>query len=179
MERRRFDTMSMPPIGHRVPTCRRCSIGSNRPPHFQSLDHHHVSHPMPCRGIAYQPRVQTLGTHPDKETRVLKERRMVSVSRTSAPAYPMRCSFRTHLFSGMRFPGRCPGLVCVAPLGQLAKLQRPASCGAGCWRAVMLARGGVGARGLFMSAAEFSECILLAVVGRVTATGSSRRSFSF
>jgi hypothetical protein len=23
----------------------------------------------------------------------------------------------------MRFPGRCPGLVCVAPLGQLAKLQ--------------------------------------------------------
>ena len=27
----------------------------------------------------------------------------------------MRCSFRTHLFSWMRFPGRCPGLVCLAP----------------------------------------------------------------
>jgi hypothetical protein len=38
---------------------------------------------------------------------------------------------------------------------------------------------GVGARGLFMSAAEFSECILLAVVGMIMATSFSRRSFSF
>ena len=43
--------------------------------------------------------------------------------RISTPPFPMRCSFRTHLFFRMRFPGRCPGLVCVAPLGQLAKLQ--------------------------------------------------------
>ena len=27
----------------------------------------------------------------------------------------MRCSFRTHLFSRTGFPGRCPGLVCIAP----------------------------------------------------------------
>ena len=32
-----------------------------------------------------------------------------------------RCSFRTHLFFRMRFPGRCPGLVCVAPLGQMGR----------------------------------------------------------
>ena len=32
--------------------------------------------PMPQRGIAYQPRVPTLGLHPEKQTRVLKERRI-------------------------------------------------------------------------------------------------------
>jgi hypothetical protein len=31
---------------------------------------------MPQRGIAYQPRVPTLGILPEKETRVLKERRI-------------------------------------------------------------------------------------------------------
>ncbi len=64
------------------------------PPRFRSLCHqttfpipippNHVPDPMPCRGIAYQPRVQTLGIHPAKETRVLKERRITCVSRTSA-----------------------------------------------------------------------------------------------
>ena len=33
---------------------------------------------MPQRGIAYQPRVQTLGIHPAKKTRVLKERRIAA-----------------------------------------------------------------------------------------------------
>ena len=42
-------------------------------------------------------------------------RRLFSAPRTSPPTSPMRCSFRTHLFSWMRFPGRCPGLVCLAP----------------------------------------------------------------
>ena len=89
MEQWRFHA----PPGHRVPTCRRNSIGSNRPPRFRSLCYqitlpisgppNHVPDPMPCRGIAYQPRVQTLGIHPDKETRVLKERRIACVSRTS------------------------------------------------------------------------------------------------
>ncbi len=37
------------------------------------------------------------------------------------PGLPMRCSFRTHLFSGMRFPGRCPGLVCVTPSGYVVR----------------------------------------------------------
>ena len=39
---------------------------------------HHVSDPMPQRGIAYQPRVPTLGLHPEKQTRVLKERRIAA-----------------------------------------------------------------------------------------------------
>jgi hypothetical protein len=60
-----------------------------------------VSNHMPQRGLAYQPRVPTLGIHLSKLTRVLKERRRLSVSRTSTPAHPMRCSYRTHLFSGM------------------------------------------------------------------------------
>ena len=34
------------------------------------------SRSMPCRGIAYQPRVPTLGIHPKKQLRVLKERRI-------------------------------------------------------------------------------------------------------
>jgi hypothetical protein len=46
---------------------------------------HRISDPMPCRGIAYQPRVPTLGIHPDKQPRVLKERRIGCVPRTSAP----------------------------------------------------------------------------------------------
>ena len=33
----------------------------------------------------------------------------------------MRCCFRTHLFSRTRFPERCSGLVCVAPLGQFER----------------------------------------------------------
>jgi hypothetical protein len=33
---------------------------------------------MPQRGIAYQPRVQTLGIFPEKQTRVLKERRIIA-----------------------------------------------------------------------------------------------------
>jgi hypothetical protein len=36
----------------------------------------HGSDFMPQRGIAYQPRVPTLGIHPAKKTRVLKERRI-------------------------------------------------------------------------------------------------------
>jgi hypothetical protein len=43
------------------------------------------SRSMPCRGIAYQPRVPTLGIHPEKQPRVLKERRIGRVPRTSAP----------------------------------------------------------------------------------------------
>ena len=75
-----------------------------------------VSATMPCRGIAYQPRVPTLGIHPSKQTRVLKERRIVSVPRTSTPIHLMRCSFRTHLFSGMRFPGLAPWAGMHCPL---------------------------------------------------------------
>ena len=43
------------------------------------------SRSMACRGIAYQPRVPTLGIHPQRQPRVLKERRIGCVPRTSAP----------------------------------------------------------------------------------------------
>ena len=59
---------------------------------------HHVSDSMPCRGIAYQPRVPTLGIPPLKQTRVLKERRVFFVSRTLPPTH---CEFEarhTHSF---------------------------------------------------------------------------------
>ena len=39
---------------------------------------HRGSNPMPSRGIAYQPRVTTLRLHPEKQTRVLKERRIAA-----------------------------------------------------------------------------------------------------
>ena len=35
------------------------------------------------------------------------------------PALSMRCSFRTHPFSRIRFPGRCSGLVWIAPTRQI------------------------------------------------------------
>ena len=76
-------------------------------------------------GIAYQPRVPTLGTHPAKQLRVLKERRIASVSRTSTPAFPMRCSFRTHLFSGMWFPGRMPWAGMRCPVGAKGTMAFP------------------------------------------------------
>ena len=45
--------------------------------------------PIPCPegGIAYQPRVPTLGIHPKKESRVLKERRIGRVSWASTPPF--------------------------------------------------------------------------------------------
>jgi hypothetical protein len=43
----------------------------------------HVSDSMPCRGIAYQPTVQTLGIDPEKQTRVLKEGRIAAGLGTS------------------------------------------------------------------------------------------------
>ena len=46
---------------------------------------------------------ETLGIHPEKLTRVLKERRLFSASRRSMPAHPMRCFFRIpiHWIDGM------------------------------------------------------------------------------
>jgi hypothetical protein len=113
--------VSLDPIDHHVSDP--CATKSR----FRSLCHqttfpipvppNHVPDPMPCRGIAYQPRVQTLGIHPEKETRVLKERRILLMSRTSPPAHPMRCSFRTHHFSRMRFPGLAPWAGMHCPVG--------------------------------------------------------------
>ena len=99
MARWHFNPMSMPRMGI---ASRRVSAAPLEP-----LEHH-GSNPMPCRGIAYQPRVQTLGIHPEKETRVLKERRIAACLEPRPRAHPMRRSSRTRLFSRMRFLGRCP-----------------------------------------------------------------------
>ena len=72
----------------------------------------------PFRGITCQRRVPTLGIRREKQTRLLKERRLFSCLGPRARSPLMRCSFRTHQFSRMRFPGRCPGLICDAPSGQ-------------------------------------------------------------
>jgi hypothetical protein len=60
---------------------------------FRYRNADHVPDPMPCRGIAYQPRVPTLGIHPKKQPRVLKERRIGRVLRTSAPPILQVSSF--------------------------------------------------------------------------------------
>jgi hypothetical protein len=82
---------------------------------------HHVSDPMPQRGIAYQPRVPTLGLHPEKQTRVLKERRIAAC--LGRRPRPTLCGVPSeHTFSlGCGSQGWHPGLVCVAPLGQIER----------------------------------------------------------
>ena len=72
----------------------------------------------PFRGITCQRRVPTLGIRREKQTRLLKERRLFSCLGPRARSPLMRCPFRTHQFSRMRFPGRCHGLICDAPSGQ-------------------------------------------------------------
>jgi hypothetical protein len=61
---------------------------SQRPTAFPVPDPNRVSATMPCRGIAYQPRVPTLGLHPEKQIRVLKERRILFVS---GPRREVKC----------------------------------------------------------------------------------------
>ena len=142
------------PTGHRVPTCRSGSVGANPPTTFPipcpngasrpdvserlrwSQFRHHVPDPMPQRGIAYQPRVQTLGISPEKETRVLKERRIAAcLGYRPRPPYAVFLQNTPILSDGvpralpwagmhcplqgkLRFPERCSELVCVAPLGK-------------------------------------------------------------
>ena len=74
-----FRSRVLAPTGHRIPTCQRGSVAANR---------HLVSVTMPQRGIAYQPRVQTLGipgkTNPRSEgTPHSRE------PRTSTPAHAL------------------------------------------------------------------------------------------
>ena len=104
-------------LGNRVPLSWQGSVGAARTPRFRL----HVLTFHALKGHRIAAMGATLGIHPEKENRVLKERRIVSVSRTSTPAYPMRCSFRTHLFSRIQSQGWHPGLVCVAPLGQMER----------------------------------------------------------
>jgi hypothetical protein len=87
-----------------------------------SQSRHRVFDPMPQRGIAYQPRVQTLGILPEKETRVLKERRIAAcLGYRPRPFYAVFLQ-NTPIFVGaVPRQGLHPGLVCVAPLGQMAR----------------------------------------------------------
>ena len=93
---------------------------SNEPPVTEFYDAfpaiHHLSAPSP------HPRQSAASPHAPpkkskKQTRVLQERRILSVSRTSPPTFPMRCSFRTHPFSRMRFPGLAPWAGMHCPVG--------------------------------------------------------------
>lgn len=72
-----------------------------------------VRFPMSQRDIAYQPRVQPWEWDRGYEC-VLKERRMdrARVGDTTVCGVPSE-----RVVGGPLFPGRCPGLVCVAPLG--------------------------------------------------------------
>jgi hypothetical protein len=117
MEQWHFDPASMPKRASRSDVSARLRWSQSR---------HHVFVPMPQRGIAYQLRVPTLGIHQAKLTRVLKERRILSVSWTSTPPHPMRCSFRTHRFSRMRVPGLAPWAGMRCPLQ--GNLQFPGRC---------------------------------------------------
>ena len=93
---------------------------------------------MPQRGIAYQPRVPTLGILPEKETRVLKERRISARVPDIAPGLLYAVFLQnTPILSDevprvgtlgwyalppsgqFAVPRAMPCLVCVAPLGQI------------------------------------------------------------
>jgi hypothetical protein len=123
MEQWHFDPASMPKRASRSDVSARLRWSQSR---------HHVFVPMPQRGIAYQPRVPTLGIHQAKLTRVLKERRILSVSWTSTPPHPMRCSFRTHRFSRMRVPGLPPWAGMRCPVGAICSSQGDALPGMRC-----------------------------------------------
>ncbi len=69
-----------------------------------------------------------MGIHPSKQTRALKERRIASVSLRVSPCLgprprPSLCGVPSeHTYSlGCNSQGLHPGLVCVAPLGQMAR----------------------------------------------------------
>ena len=102
-----FDDNSFDPVGptrfrYRTPTA--CPL-TGRPTRFRSrgplprvryrtptvfpLQDPPTTCPIPCPegGIAYQPRVPTLGIDPTKKPRVLKERRIGRVSRTSTSLF--------------------------------------------------------------------------------------------
>ena len=96
------DTVGPPWFRYRTPTA--CPL-TGRPTRFRSrgpllrvryrtptvfpLPDPPTTCPIPCPegGIAYQPRVPTLGIDPEKKPRVLKERRIGRVSRTSTSLF--------------------------------------------------------------------------------------------
>jgi hypothetical protein len=98
------------PNGHRVLTCRSGSVGANRPPRFRC--HAPTGHRIPAQGA-------NPGNPAGKRDPRSEGTPHSCVSRISAPAFLMRCSFRTHLFSRMRFPGRCPGWYALPRWGKL------------------------------------------------------------
>ena len=108
------------PNGHRVLTCRRGSVGANRPPRFRC--HAPTGHRIPAQGA-------NPGNPAGKRDPRSEGTPHSCVSRISAPAFLMRCSFRTHLFSRVRFPGLAPWAGMRCPLQ--GKLQFPGRCPSG------------------------------------------------
>ena len=107
MEQWHFDPASMP-NGHPVPTCRSGSLGANPATTFSSPCPNGASHTSPgCKpwGSTRQHSSRSEGTPHNLRVSDID------------PALPMRCSYRTHLFFGLRFPGRCLGFSQDAPLG--------------------------------------------------------------
>jgi hypothetical protein len=117
--------------GHRVPTCRRGSVGANRPPRFRS--HAPTGHCIPAQGT-------NPGTPPGKTDTRSEGTPHSRVSRTSTPAHPMRCSFRTHLFSRMRFPGLAPwaGMRCPVGANRTMTFSIPCPCPRRAFRSIGL-----------------------------------------
>ena len=93
--------------GHRVPTCRRGSVGANSTTTFRS--HAPTGHRIPAQGA-------NPGNPPGKGNPRSEGTPHSCMSRISTPTFPMRCSFRTHLFSRMRFPGLAPWAGMRCPL---------------------------------------------------------------
>ena len=88
---------------------------------FRFCSHAPTGHRIPAQGA-------NPGNPPGKRNPRSEGTPHSCVSRISTPTFPMRCSFRTHLFFQMRFPGRCPGLVCVTPSGYMVRSRFPIPC---------------------------------------------------
>jgi hypothetical protein len=78
---------------------------------------HRVSNPMPCRGHRLAAQGANPGNTPGKRNPRSEGTLHSCVSRRSIPGLPMRCSFRTHLFFRMRFPGLAPWAGMHCPVG--------------------------------------------------------------
>ena len=76
-------------------------------------------HPwMPQRGMAYQPRATPWGSFGSQPVRSEGTPQRGGWGQRP-PRVGMRRSFRTRGWVGWHYTGRCPGLVCAAPWGQI------------------------------------------------------------
>jgi len=113
------DGISIPcpcPNGHRVPMCRRSSVGANRPPRFRC--HALTGHRIPAQGA-------NPGNPPGKrDPRSEGTPHSLRVSDID-PGHSYAVFLQNTLFSRVRFPGRCPGWYALPRWG---KLRFPGRC---------------------------------------------------